>query len=75
LYVTYRCLNLIVELICMKQDRRQKKQVLPKVIWEELRRHRSQQRIITPQSPYWLQWDAVDDKEKDDKSGDSRETV
>jgi len=30
----------------------------PKVIWEELRRHLTWQRITTPQSPHWLQWDA-----------------
>jgi len=30
----------------------------PKVMWEELCHHPSQQRITMPQSPHWLQWDA-----------------
>jgi len=29
----------------------------PKVIWEKPRRHPWWQRITTPQSPHWLQWD------------------
>jgi len=31
----------------------------PKVIWEEPRRHPSRKKIATPQSPHWLQWDAL----------------
>ena len=30
----------------------------PKLIWEQPRRQLSRERITTPQSPHWLQWDA-----------------